>query len=122
MSNARRPSLEKKQTPKTRKAREDALNQGISIVVDGTTYTVRSGDLSSLDTLALRRTVGLSFAGVIRAMQSDPDIDLIAAIVWLARRVDGERGLEFEDVASEIGYDVDLDVLEDAEESEPGEA
>lgn len=115
MSN--RPSLARKQTPRSEQQRKDALNEGLSINVDGRVYTVRMGDLKSIDTMALRRATGYSFTGLMRAVQSDPDIDLIAAIVWLARRTEGEKLLDYEAVASEIGYDVDIDIVDD----EPGE-
>jgi hypothetical protein len=120
MSNAKRPTLERKVTRASESKRKDELNLGLSISVDGTVYTVRQGDLTSLDTMALRRETGYSFMGLLKAFQADPDIDLIAALVWLARRIDGEQMLAYADVASEIGYDVDIDVVGEAgEESDP---
>jgi riboflavin synthase alpha subunit len=120
MSNAKRPTLERKVTRASESKRKDELNLGLSISVDGTVYTVRQGDLTSLDTMALRRETGYSFMGLLKAFQADPDIDLIAALVWLARRIDGEQMLAYADVASDIGYDVDIDVVGEAgEESDP---
>lgn len=119
-STPSRPPLARKHTPRTKKKADDAMNVGLTISVDGVEYTVRQGDMSSMDTMALRRETGFSFMGLLRAFQSDPDIDLVAALVWLARRIDGEALLSYADVASEIGYDVDLDVLGEAgEESDP---
>jgi hypothetical protein len=104
-------------TPKTEAKRDEALNQGLSLTVDGRVYTVRAGDLTGMDAAALRREVGMSFMGLMKAMQSDPDVDLIAALMWLSRRIEGEKLLSYEEVAQEVGYDVDID-LADAEEPE----
>lgn len=118
MSNSQRPSLQRKQTPRSEKARKGELEQGVSIKVDGKTYTVRTGDLTALDAQALRRELGLSFFGLMRALGSDPDIDLIAGIVWLSRRVNGEPMLEYAEVAGEMGYDLDVDINK-AKDPEP---
>ena len=116
MSNGGRPSVQRKQTRSSEATRKSEQDLGISIRVDGTEYTVRHGDLTSLDTMALRRETGLSFMGLMQAFETQPDIDLIAALVWLSRRIDGERMLTYADVAREIGYDVDIEVIGDAEE------
>ena len=120
MSASGRPSIQRKQTRATEAKRKSEQDLGISIRVEGTDYTVRHGDLTSLDTMALRRETGLSFMGLLSAFETQPDIDLIAALVWLARRIEGERMLTFADVAREIGYDIDIEVLDDpTEESDP---
>lgn len=118
-ATANRPNLNRKVTRKTEAARDEALNQGLSLTVDGRVYTVRAGDLTGMDAAALRREVGMSFMGLMKAMQADPDVDLIAALMWLSRRIEGEKLLSYEEVAQEVGYDVEID-LADAEE--PGDA
>lgn len=117
MSNAGRPSLQRKTSKKSEANRKEQLDYGISIRVDGVDYTVREGDLTSLDTMALRRETGMTFVSLGQAFMESPDIDLIAALVWLARRIDGEHGLPFAVVASEITYDSEVDVIDD----DPGE-
>lgn len=117
MSNTR-PSLAKRQTRATDKARQEAMDLGVSIVVDGKTYTVRQGEMTSQDVMHLRRETGFSFRGLMVSTSRDPDIDVIAALVWLARRQDGELMLSFDEVAAGIGYDVDVDLV-DAGPSEP---
>lgn len=114
-----RPTLTKKPTRASRQAADDQLDEGVTIVVDGTRYTVRQGDLSALDSMALRRECGYSFVGLMRALYVDPDIDLIAAIVWLSRRIDGEVALPYAAVASELGYDSEIDVVEPEEGDGP---
>lgn len=88
----------------------------LTVTVDGTAYTVRAGELNSRDITNLRRETGFSFRGLMDAAAKDPDIDIVAAIVWLARRKAGELLLSFEMVASEIGYDSEIELVD-----EPGE-
>lgn len=120
MSNTR-PSTARKVTRKTEGKRDEALNEGVSISWDGKVYTVRAGDLTGLDSAALRRECGYSFAGLLKALNKDPDIDLIAALVWLSRRIDGEKLLAYDDVAAEIGYDSDVEVVDAEPEDESPE-
>lgn len=119
MSNTQRPSLAPKHTTKTEKNRAEANDQGIKITVDGATYTVREADMTSLDVSALRREVGLTWVGLTQALTASPDVDLIAALVWLARRQGGEQMLSFHSVASEITYESDIDVADAEPESDP---
>lgn len=120
MTATTRPPLQRKVTRASESKRNAELDMGLSISVDGKVYTVRQGDLTSLDTMALRRETGYSFMGLLKAFQADPDIDLIAALVWLSRRIDGEVMLGYGEVAGEIGYDVEIDVAGEAgEEADP---
>lgn len=95
-----------------KQAVDKSLDEGVTIVVDGKDYTVVAGDLSALDTMALRRETGFSFRSLIMSLQSDPDVDLVAALVWLSRRIGGEQMLSYAEVARDIGYDADIDVKE----------
>lgn len=107
MSNAKRPTLQKANTRTTKAKQDAALDMGMTLTLDGKDYTVRTGDLTALDARELRRQVGMSFPQVIAGALSDAtDIDILAAIIWLARFVNGEKNLTYEDVAGEIGYDV----------------
>lgn len=98
----------------TERAKKDR-GAGVTIKVDGKRYSVFAGDLSALDTAVLRRALGLSFRGLLEAGQTDPDIDLLAGIVWLSRRVAGEITLRYEDVAADFDYDTDVALVDDDE-------
>lgn len=119
----KRPTLARKVTPASEKARTAPFDQGIKIAYEGKEYVVRSGDLNALDAQALRQQLGLSFIGLINGLGTDPDIDLIAGVVWMARRINGEPGLPYAAVASAMRYDaldgLDLERIEDAEEPSP---
>jgi hypothetical protein len=69
--------------------------------------------------MVLRRETGQSFRGLLKAAREDFDIDLFAALVWLSRRVNGERALSFETVAGELDYDSDYDSEDITERDAP---
>jgi hypothetical protein len=88
-------------------------SRGMQIEFDGQTYVVRQSDMTGQDARALRQEVGMSFAGLLTQMQADPDIDLIAAFIWLARRIKGDV-ITYDAILDSIGYESDIDVkLED---------
>jgi hypothetical protein len=101
---AARPALDRKHTRATETKAHAELDEGVAISVDGREYRVTAGDLNALDSRALRRAIGVGFPGLMQQLGSDPDLDSIAAVVWLARRVEGEAHLEYDDVAAEFTY------------------
>lgn len=99
--------------------RAEAENTTLTIKVDGQpTYTLRFNDLSAVDAAACRRETGLSLAGVMQAGMKDPDLDVIAAIAWLARRQAGDD-VPFEEVAAEFTYDRDYEQSDDEADAVP---
>lgn len=108
-----RPSAARKHTRSTDAKRTDALEQGLRITIDGEAYTVRLGDVTSTMTRELRRATGMSFNQVMNLVQTDPDSDVIAAFIWVARRIAGEK-VDVDDVVVtytqllDDGFDVAL--------------
>jgi hypothetical protein len=101
------------QARRTAGAKAKDTSPGMQIEFDGQTYVVRQSDMTGQDTRALRQEVGLSFAGLLKQMQTDPDIDLIAAFIWLARRIKGDT-VTYDSILDSIGYESEIDVkLED---------
>lgn len=98
--------------PQTRK-RTRAKNTdspGMQIDLNGKTYIVRESDLSSRDIAALRRETGFAgWVGLTQEAARGFDLDVLAALVWLARRVEGQI-MPYETVLDEIGYDSELEV------------
>lgn len=118
-----RPSASRKHTRSTEANRASGLDEGIRITIEGVVYEVRSGDLTARDARELRRQVGMTFPTLLESLGADPDIDLIAALVWLSRRINGEQ-VAYDDIADEMGYDVfDTLTLGDtaAEEVDPSD-
>lgn len=91
------------------------MDQGFVVSVGGEQFTVRLGDMTALDTMALRRETGFTFLTLTKALEEAPDLDLIAVLVWLARRTSGEKTLAFNDVAATIDYESEIDIV-----GEPG--
>lgn len=92
--------------------RQEAEKAHITVLVDGETYTLHPGELSALDSAALRRETGMSVRLLLEAAGKDPDLDVVAAIVWLARRQRGDS-VSFDEVAAAIGYDTKVEALDE---------
>lgn len=106
MANAPNPQ---KVARKKAKAEAEASSE-LTIVVDGVKYPLRLDEFSAKDAGALRKACGLSIRGCIAALQTDPDLDIIAALVWLSRRQQGET-VSYDEVAEELGYDSEVDYV-----------
>lgn len=112
-TRATRPSTARKHTRTTEKNRDEALEQGLKITIDGETYVVRLADVTSNLTRELRRGTGMSFNQLMQEITTDPDADSIAGFIWLARRIAGEK-VEIDDVvvtyAQLLADDFDVDL------------
>lgn len=96
MTTTSRPPA-RKRTTRTENKRADELEQGLRLTLDGESYEIRLGDVTSTVTRELRRTTGMSFNELMRLTTVDPDSDVIAAFVWMARRLAGEQ-VDIDDV------------------------
>lgn len=118
MSNAKRPSTARKVTRSSEASREDALDQGLRITMEGEVFEVRVGDITSAMAREVRANLGFGPMQLIRQCAIDPDVDLLSAFVWLARRISGEL-VRFSDVEVTYaqllsdGFDVDVPASED---------
>ena len=93
MSNdQKRPALARRVTRATEAERKEALEAGIKITLDGQSYELRMGDITSEIAREMRRATGMGFRALMSELPRDPDIDLISAFVWAARRVAGGVG------------------------------
>lgn len=98
---AKRPTTARKVTRKTEESRESALDHGLRISIEGEDFEVRVGDITSALARELRANMGFGPMQLIRQCSIDPDVDLLSAFVWLARRIAGEM-VRFQDV--EVTY------------------
>lgn len=122
MSNTpkpRRPSLAAKSSKRSEADRKAALEQGMRVTLDGQTYEVRMGDVTPQIARELRAQVGFGFIQLIEQMDTVPDVDLVAAFVWVARRVRGER-VALDEVEMDYGdlFDADPEILDATDEPE----
>lgn len=93
-------------------------DNAVAITVDGERYLIRLSDLTAIDAGDFRRAVGTSLVSVMS--EGSADLDVIAGLVWLARRK-RERGLKYEDVARRLTYDTSVEVAEPAGEEGAGD-
>ena len=121
-----RPTLAKKRTRETEGNRKQALEQGVRITIDGESYEVRHGDLTGLYSARLRRESGYSFRRLTELMDTDPDLDVIGTVVWLARVVRGDA-VSLDEVLAGLGYgmlnddEFDVQLITDPEEVDPAD-
>lgn len=85
-----RPSTTPRETRKTIEKADANLEAGMVVTFEGDDYEVRVGDMTPALTRELRRATGFSFMQLLAQMAVNPDVDSVAAWVWLAKRVDGE--------------------------------
>lgn len=99
----KRPQDRRTAASKRREAtsKEEALSQGYRLTIDGQSYEAQLGDVTPAIARDLRRATGFGFLGLMRAMSTDADVDLVSAAVWVARRVAGDQ-VPFEEV--EVTY------------------
>jgi hypothetical protein len=102
VSNAKRPALAKKQTAKTEANRREALDEGVKLTLDGEEYVLRVGDVTPALAREVRNVTGHSFMRLISMLGEDPDIDVIAEAIWVARRVRGDE-VDLDDVIVDYG-------------------
>lgn len=92
----------------------------MKIEVDGRTYIVRESDISPKDVRALRAATGFSWAGLGRELQKDPDLDLIGALIWLARRIEGDE-VAYDDILDELSYQSDMKIGVEDKRTKPSD-
>lgn len=90
----------------------------ITIKVDGVAYTVRPDEVTANQVGQLRRVTGFSLQTLMQVAADSPDLDVIAALVWLARRQAGEN-VNYEKVAEAITYQSDIDSVDEPEAEDP---
>lgn len=101
MANAPRPGV-------GRRADADTLTVGVR--VDGTDHVLRPNEVTARQAGMLRRETGFSFRRLMVEAENDPDLDVIAAFVWLARLQAGED-VSYATVADALGYESEIEEL-----------
>lgn len=86
----------------------------VTLSLDGVQHVLYPNLLTAQDLGAVRGQVGMSLRKLIECAQDDPDLDIIAALIWVARCQGGES-VTFDEVAAGITYQSKLDVAESSE-------
>lgn len=97
-----RPPLARAHTRTTEAKRDEALNEGIRLTMDGETFEVRFGDMTPALERELRRETGMSFFKLLTLCGEDPGSDVLSTLKWLALRIRGEE-VGLDDVEVTIG-------------------
>ena len=103
--------------PGTTRAKETAR---LSIAVDGDVHVFTPSALTAAQVGQCRRQTGRTVRALLDEMQTDPDIDTIAAFVWLAKLQRGDDAT-YADVVDSIGYGTDLEAEAETGEPDDGE-
>lgn len=91
------------------KKAEDAGQDAIVLIVNGVRYPIRQSGLSPQDRRVCRKATEFSPTGIIRALREDPDLDVLAAAMWLSLYQRGEL-VTFDKVCEGLDDDVELDI------------
>lgn len=103
------------------RAREEALEAGLRMTVDGNDYVVRYGDVTPTLARELRAATGHGFNYIMENIAIDPDVDLVSEFVWLARRIQGEKvSLESVEVTYADILKEDFDVVSEEGNDDSG--
>ena len=115
MSDAGRPSLQRTHTRDTEKKRQENLNLGARITVNGDVFEARLGDITPAFGRPIRAEIGYGFMDLLDRMSEAPELDYVAEFLWVARRIRGEA-VELDDI--ELDY---ADLLDEGfEVGDPG--
>jgi hypothetical protein len=98
-------------------ARAAADQTVVTIKVDGETYEFRPGEVTARQVSEVRKETGMSVRAVMEQAQSDPDLDTIGALIYLARCQRGED-VTVQEVYKGLTYGVDLELEADTDDPE----
>jgi hypothetical protein len=87
----------------------DATGIGLKVTWEGTTYQFHFGELSAFDAAELRRQTGLTTSMLYLQAADSVDIDTVAAIIWLSRRLAGDT-VSYAQVASAVKWQARMTV------------
>lgn len=124
MSNTR-PSAARKHTRTTKASKVDELDRGIAFTdADGTRVQVRIRDVKGSHDAALVGLIGLDFMGLLEAISRRQGLDLLAAVVWFGRLVNGRDSESYAELLDTFGYEdvLTLDTGDPSAEDDAPEA
>lgn len=117
-----RPTTARKVTRKTEERQDAALDQGIAFTdVDGTRLQVRVRDVKGVHDAALVAAIGTDFMGLLATLEQRQGTDLLAAVVWFGRLVNGRDAGDYLEVRDSFGYEdvLALDVDKAGDDTRP---
>lgn len=106
MTTDSRPTAARKQTRTTKAKQDAAFDVGLAITDDdGTRLQVRLRHVKGVHDAALVAAVGLDFMGLHDALNKRKGLDLLAALLWFCRLVNGRDSESYEEILNRFGYE-----------------
>jgi hypothetical protein len=109
---------------KKRAEQRDTGTKGpvLSVEHDGVQHTWWWKNMTPYDSSAMRTQMGLSPMQLLHQLETAPDLDHAAAIIWMARRQNGEPELNYTEVADTITFGDDWRFISQQEIADRGPA
>jgi hypothetical protein len=102
---AKRPSSARRHTRTTEAKADDELDRGIAFTDDdGTRIQVRVRDVKGTHDAALVAATGYDFFGLMEAATQRTGLDLLAALIWFGRMVNGRGDKTYAETLEELDY------------------
>lgn len=100
--------------------RAEAAEVKIVVKLDGEVHVLRPAEVNAKQSGMLRRQAGMTLGGLMDAANENPDLDVVAMLVWLARLQAGDD-VTFDEVAEAITFESDFAMGDDddAPEEDP---
>lgn len=102
----KRPSTARKHTRSSEAKRSDGLDLGIALTDPdtGVRLSVRMGDVTGRHDAALVSAIGTDFAGLLDAVSRRQGLDLLCAVLWFARTVNGVKTPDYDAMLDDFTY------------------
>lgn len=101
---------------------EAELESGIAFTdEDGTRLQVRMREVKGKHDAALYEAIGMDFRGLLETLQKRQGLDLLAAVVWFGRLMNGRDSQTYDELLETFGYE-DVLALDFDEASAEGDA
>lgn len=87
-------------------------------VDDGDLLVVSPVDITGLEERVIRRVTGLSFAALMDQFGTNPGLDTVAAMIWIAKWQEGEAPTteNFEAALGAVNYGSDVEIFDEKPE------
>lgn len=92
--------------------RQEAEQVKIVVKLDGEAFVLRPAEVTAMQSGMLRRQAGMTLGGLMDAANEDPDLDVVAMLIWLARLQRGDD-VSYAEVAEAITFENEFEMGDD---------
>lgn len=120
-TDRQRPSTARRVTRSTERAQEEQDKRGLCIHIDGADHTVVFSDVTPQVARQVRSVTGMGFMQIVAGIAASPDVDLIAAFLWVEKLLAGEKvTLQSIDVDYDAVFADDFDISDPEDDEVTG--